>query len=846
MGLLGLLESLTTDERVERVVQVFAQQAIGDWNTLREGKAVSESENHALDVYVEPNISIRVEEGESTDSSERLRQEERDEVPSTTPPGFERLSGGFDELIANHILGGSGRVVLYEDAGAGKTVFTWRLREALSRLATPCLALRFEKKWKTNIEQHLIDLLTDAYKADRCDAAEVVQKLLKERRVVLIFDAADQQAEDFLRLQFHDAISHDSHPRLAAQLRIVVTSRAFRVRDQEQHLFHAAHWRHACVELFDKELQGKYKRQLRTEVVARWNHLIPDEERFADQLRFPEVLKMIREIAEDPVTAKRESFHRRADLYLAVAERRLKRAFKGFDAPSSNSLVPKLKKTLGCFAFEMMLKTRDQYGYAAPGDLAESVRLGALVRFERIYPSTSPTIVAQIQRDWGACEEILKNTELTDRSILENNETGHLSFRSLKMLEFFAGWYLANFTSEEDLRILLPQVGKASWYWPWRFATELASSSAAVQPFSANHLSRALSALFLPPSADLLRPTELIYRAYELFQKTQNRDLQVNGQKILAGFQMQFTQVLTDPKNPQAHIAAQLVPSHRLATMVDSGLLTANRLDELRDAQQPLDPSRSWLSLEETFVRCPNTGEGPQHYSMGSPENIDGVEPAHDVALDPFWMAATQVTRNQYALFDPNHEVWSEKQQKELRNKDNRCPVINVTWYSAFIFAIFTGNKLPTEAQWEYACRAGSTGKFCLAEVKGEVVPIKESTLDLVAFWNKGINDGPQEVAKLEPKIWPNSWGLFDMHGNVWEWVSDWYDPKFYETDEAKKQNPGGPITGSSRVFRGGSFLGGLPINLQCAYRFGYEPAYFNHAIGFRLCGMSIVSPQTS
>ena len=100
------------------------------------------------------------------------------------------------------------------------------------------------------------------------------------------------------------------------------------------------------------------------------------------------------------------------------------------------------------------------------------------------------------------------------------------------------------------------------------------------------------------------------------------------------------------------------------------------------------------------------------------------------------------------------------------------------------------GYRLPTEAEWEYACRAGTTTRYCFgndSERLGEFA------------WFKGISDGRTRAVGQKR---PNGLGLFDMHGNVWEWCWDWFDGDYYKDSPA--DDPAGPVTGSNRVRRGG------------------------------------------
>ena len=194
--------------------------------------------------------------------------------------------------------------------------------------------------------------------------------------------------------------------------------------------------------------------------------------------------------------------------------------------------------------------------------------------------------------------------------------------------------------------------------------------------------------------------------------------------------------------------------------------------------------------------------------------------PQHKVCISkPFYMSETEVTQKQWEAVMGSNPSKSKSPSK---------PVEKVSWEDTqeFIKKLNereSGNyfRLPSEAEWEYAARAGSTTLYSFGN--------KDSNLKEYAwFGNEGYHGSSQEVGLKKP----NAWGLYDMHGNVWEWVSDWYDPNYYHN--SPEQNPKGPETGKYRVYRGGSWVG-KATNLRSALRYSGLPSTRTNDIGFRL-----------
>jgi formylglycine-generating enzyme required for sulfatase activity len=212
-------------------------------------------------------------------------------------------------------------------------------------------------------------------------------------------------------------------------------------------------------------------------------------------------------------------------------------------------------------------------------------------------------------------------------------------------------------------------------------------------------------------------------------------------------------------------------------------------------------------------------------FTMGSPPSEDGRfhnEHAHEVEITkPFYMGKFEVTKGEFAEF-----VRAKGWANAGTGATDRHPVANVSWEDAVAFCDWLSQKegkkyrMPTEAEWEYSCRAGTTTRFHSGD--------SEASLKKVAnYWDSGPRT-TVPVGTLEP----NAWGLHDMHGNVWEWCQDWYDANYYKN--SPKKDPECTSAGASRVLRGGSFLF-EPRRCRAAYRYFYEPAYRFDGVGFRV-----------
>jgi formylglycine-generating enzyme required for sulfatase activity len=196
----------------------------------------------------------------------------------------------------------------------------------------------------------------------------------------------------------------------------------------------------------------------------------------------------------------------------------------------------------------------------------------------------------------------------------------------------------------------------------------------------------------------------------------------------------------------------------------------------------------------------------------------DREPPLHPVTLTrPFLLGRTPVTQAQWAAV-------MGRNPSAFQGPDR--PVENVSWDDCQGFLARLGEagagafRLPTEAEWEHACRAGGAGRFCFGD--------DEALLEDYAWTSANAGGQTQPVGLKRP----NAWGLHDLHGNVWEWCQDWWDE--YPPGEAI--DPAGPAAGfmGARVFRGGCWRGG-PDFAASAHRGGRGPAYRGPILGLRV-----------
>ena len=251
-------------------------------------------------------------------------------------------------------------------------------------------------------------------------------------------------------------------------------------------------------------------------------------------------------------------------------------------------------------------------------------------------------------------------------------------------------------------------------------------------------------------------------------------------------------------------------------------------------AQSATLPASYINNFGMTFVLIP-----AGNFQMGSPDNdkeaLDFEKPRHPVTLsEPFYLGQFEVTQAQWQAV-MGTTPYSQDRYNPYYNLPGMAERITrpdhpatVSWSDAQTFIARLNAKeshqryrLPTEAEWEYAARAGTTTVYSFGDDFRQ--------LGRRAWFGEDFQSGGTHPVGQKA---PNPWGLNDVHGNVWEWVQDWYDPDYYV--RSPSVDPKGPDTGSRRVVRGGS-RHTTATSWRSAFRRDYEPDYRGISIGVRV-----------
>jgi formylglycine-generating enzyme required for sulfatase activity len=226
-------------------------------------------------------------------------------------------------------------------------------------------------------------------------------------------------------------------------------------------------------------------------------------------------------------------------------------------------------------------------------------------------------------------------------------------------------------------------------------------------------------------------------------------------------------------------------------------------------------------------------------FIMGDDGGEDDEKPAHKVKISAFYMDKYEVTQQAY-------EGMMGKNPAKF--KGPLKPVERISWFSAIQYCNMRslregltpcydletlecnyeadGYRLPTEAEWEYACRAGTSTEYSFGNAPEE--------LGQYAWFKTNANETSHPVGQKKP----GPWGFYDMHGNIWEWCNDYYDENYYK--KSPIENPSGPSMGDERVLRGGSWAGAAQ-SARSSSRYSETPGFADVCFGYEAYGFRCV-----
>jgi formylglycine-generating enzyme required for sulfatase activity len=226
-------------------------------------------------------------------------------------------------------------------------------------------------------------------------------------------------------------------------------------------------------------------------------------------------------------------------------------------------------------------------------------------------------------------------------------------------------------------------------------------------------------------------------------------------------------------------------------------------------------------------------------FLMGSPDADREAQPfekpQHSVTISrPFYIGKFEVTQQQWEAVigsnpysrDRSNPFYNLPGMAERITRPDHPATVSWTDAQEFIAALNAREggqryRLPTEAEWEYAARAGTTTSYSFGDA--------DADLGRFAWFGENFASGGSHPVGAKA---PNPWGLYDVHGNAWEWVQDWFDPSYYAMNPSV--DPLGPAQGSKRVVRGGSWHN-TAASWRTAFRRDYHPDYRGISIGFRV-----------
>ncbi len=823
-------------------------------------RRIRKLEKFRLDRFVSPSIQWR--RGKPTMSREQIAYDENWENVNAND------WGGTANFVIEK-LREKPLVIMHDDAGMGKSAFSWMLFQAIHRLPSgDALAIRIEGVWPrransdglTTTPLTLREILIEEILGYRengntvpshslgeeawHNAEEELDALMKRGKVYILLDGLDQMSpEDRTAVMqaLHQSLErtdelHNCH--------WLVSGRPYAFRIPYRKLgIRQALFDEECLRLrlrkFDDRQQRQYFEDLEQDPFFKEKRITPldylcsgwKKEATAEDLGIPLHLSEIRRIIEaargpennSPIQGEKLSvIHGSSDLHARVSDVYLKRALEKTTVPSDNA-PPELSQQLSVLrhicstlAMQMMLDENynasidfttsnlDSYRGVRPNKLVATYLSRCKHRYEQSLDGDTS------YWNWGV--EVLQQIEVTHRGDIDVFQDDCRSFRDTKAMEWYAAFYLANYFTKPKWEYGLQDSGKnpirkflgdEKWTRCWRMAMELPDGF-----YVESHLEDAIRNVLRKSSSVKSRSERCKWmwiawntrlEQYSIAKKRQISPLRY-ANKVIEDFRQEVDQLIGS-KNSCALTL-------RFNADRDSPDITLTNPNQTKDGR---------------YRRIPDVGG----YSM-----FRGERPV-TVTVSPFWLRKFVVTNEEYRLFDPTYRF--------LRNGGD-LPATKIDWYMATMFCLWLGSgyRLPTEAEWETACRANQLKNGELQQETKYWFGEDDSRARKHMWFSVNSDFRPRSLAESERASGhENRFGLVDMSGNVWEWCSDWYG----DYDRNSVSDPVGPTEGSDRVLRGGSFIN-VAADCRSGFRNRGDPSNRSSLLGFRVALSSSGIPK--
>ncbi len=444
-----------------------------------------------------------------------------------------------------------------------------------------------------------------------------------------------------------------------------------------------------------------------------------------------------------------------------------------------------------------------------------------LVRRERRHDVVSYEIISEFLVPWIAGQKAGRKARAEARTQRRKWMVAAAVLLVLALLGAFSAWYVNRFRTEAAIQT--DEVKKA-------LVARYEASEARDKAVDAHQAT----------SEELKRKLEEIGKLQGQSAELSRKVSDLTGEKVKLSQRLTEQQELRESVQDEKDTMARELGRYKLLA-AQSATALKNRETEFNSEraklQAALDAARKELALATptagTVKRNPREGLDyvwipPGTFRMGAtPKDSEAdpdEKPPHPVRISRgFWLGSTPVTVGAYKMFAAEAKV--KMPEAPFFNpgwqKDDH-PIVNVSWTDAEAYCKWAWSRLPTEAEWEYAARGGREN-------------LKYPWGDTISQENANYRGSKRNGTSPVGGYPANSWGLYDMAGNVWQWVADWHDPKYYSTlsVEEPTPDPRGPLKGDGRVVRGGSWLN-LAGYARVSYRNGNDPVYRSNVIGFR------------